>query len=500
MVRGIIWTVLLVGGAASVGFAALVSRPGVAVATGVASVATWIAWGVYSTWHWSLRRRIAEHLGPGWRKAVILTHKVKTAERVDIQSALDYMLNQMGPGEFVFGYTTYSTMGEDFEGSAPGYVQTLLNANTEPVPIRWESMPRSQTQALDCAENALYLLRTGDQAFAVAVEGRSQEARKRAILHVMARDRRTARAAVDEVVRLSHEHSVYRGQVITVQKQDSKSEDYVVEFHPIVSVPRESIILPEEVLRVIERNVLGFFHHASELRQAGQGTRHGVLLHGPPGTGKTLITRYLAGSVSPATVILLTGRQYAFLRSACMLARLLAPTLMVLEDVDLIAADRRRNRHAPLLHELMDEMDGLGTMADVVFLLTTNQPESLEAALAGRPGRVDQAIYFPLPDLDCRRRLFHEFGKQIDMSAIDVEPLLTRTDGASPAFIKELFRRATLLSLQRGFCVSPRPTQARGQRQPVALTNDDFMRALHELVESGGKLTRSFLGFPTRAD
>jgi hypothetical protein len=498
MVRGIIWTVLLAGGAASVGFVVLVSRPAVAIATGIVAVASWIAWGVFSTWHWSLRRRIAEHLGPGWRKSVILTHKVKTAERVNIQAALDHMLGQMGSGEYVFGYTAYLPMGEEFEGAAPGHIQTLLHANLEPVPIRWESIPRSQTQALDCAENAVYLLRTGDQRFALAVQGQGHETRKRAVLHVIARDRPTARAALDEVVRLSHEHSIYRGQVITVQKQDSKNEDYVVDFHPIAAVSRDSIILPEEVLRAIERNILGFFHHAAELKQAGQGTRHGVLLHGPPGTGKTLITRYLAGSVSPATVILLTGRQYAFLKSACMLARLLAPTLMVLEDVDLIAADRRRNRHAPLLHELMDEMDGLGTMTDVVFLLTTNRPDALEAALAGRPGRVDQAIYFPLPDMDCRRKLFAEFGRQLDMGAIDVEPLLARTEGASPAFIKELFRRATLLALQRGFCAAPR-TPLRGTPcQRVALTNDDLARALRELVESGGELTRNFLGFPTR--
>jgi hypothetical protein len=498
MLRGFIWTVLLVGGAASVGLAVLVSRPAVAVATGIVAVGTWIAWGVFSTWHWSLRRRLAEHLGPGWRKAVILNHKVKTAERVNIQAALDHLLSQMGSGEFVFGYTAYSPMDEEFVGTAPPMVHTILHSNLEPVPIRWESMPRSETQALDCAENALYLLRTGDQAFAVAVQGQSNGARKRAVLHVIARDRPTARAAIDDIVRLSYERSVYRGQVITVQKQDAKSDDFVVDFHPIAAISRESIILPEEVLRSIERNVLGFFHHAAELKQAGQGTRHGVLLHGPPGTGKTLITRYLAGSVSPATVILLTGRQYAFLKSACMLARLLAPTLMVLEDVDLIAADRRRNRHAPLLHELMDEMDGLGTMTDVVFLLTTNQPEALEAALAGRPGRVDQAIYFPLPDIECRRKLIQEFGKNLDMGAIDIEPLLARTEGASPAFIKELFRRATLLALQRAFCAAPRAARSNSLRKPVALTSDDFTLALRELVESGGELTRSFLGFPTR--
>src|SRR5262249_50698470 len=155
--------------------------------------------------------------------------------------------------------------------------------------------------------------------------------------------------------------------------------------------------------------------------QAGQGTRHGVLLHGPPGTGKTLVTRYLAHAANPATVILLTGRQYAFLRPSIQMARLLAPALVVLEDVDLIAADRRRNRHAPLLHELMDEMDGLTAGVDVLFLLTTNRPEVLEAALAARPGRVDQAIYFPLPDLECRRRLFGQYSQGLNTATVNIE-------------------------------------------------------------------------------
>jgi ATP-dependent 26S proteasome regulatory subunit len=192
----------------------------------------------------------------------------------------------------------------------------------------------------------------------------------------------------------------------------------------------------------VDRNVLGFLRHREALRTAGRATRHGVLLYGPPGTGKTLVTRYLARSCSPCTVLLLSGRQYAFLRPTCQLARLLAPSVVVLEDADLIAAKRDKNRHAPLLHELMDEMDGLGPDVDCVFLLTTNRPESLEPALVARPGRIDQAIYFPLPDLECRRRLFTRFGVGLDVSAIDLAPLLARTEGASPAFLKELFRRA----------------------------------------------------------
>jgi ATP-dependent 26S proteasome regulatory subunit len=52
----------------------------------------------------------------------------------------------------------------------------------------------------------------------------------------------------------------------------------------------------------------------------------------------------------------------------------------------------------PLLNKLLNEMDGLKQDADILFVLTTNRPEQLESALAGRPGRIDQAIEVPLPD------------------------------------------------------------------------------------------------------
>jgi ATP-dependent 26S proteasome regulatory subunit len=210
-----------------------------------------------------------------------------------------------------------------------------------------------------------------------------------------------------------------------------------------------------------------------------------VLLYGPPGTGKTLVTRYLASAAAPATVLLLGGRQYAALRPTCQLAKLLAPSVVVLEDVDLIAQDRQSNRHTSLLHDLMDEMDGLGAGSDVLFLLTTNRPEILEPALAGRPGRVDQAIYFPLPDLECRKRLFGQFSGGMNVVGVDIDPLLRRTEGASPAFIRELFRRSALMAAERG---------ARGE--PLPMRQEDFGRALRELVETGGEYTRRFLGFP----
>ena len=57
-----------------------------------------------------------------------------------------------------------------------------------------------------------------------------------------------------------------------------------------------------------------------------------------------------------------------------------APSIVILEDVDLIAEERANNRCPTVLHELMDEMDGVGAQTDCIFLLTTNRPEILEPA------------------------------------------------------------------------------------------------------------------------
>ena len=60
------------------------------------------------------------------------------------------------------------------------------------------------------------------------------------------------------------------------------------------------------------------------------------------------------------------------------------------------------------------------------------------------------------------------------------------TEGASPAFLKELFRRVVLMAAERG-----------ERSRPLRIAPADFERALRELVEFGGDLTRNFLGFPS---
>src|SRR5262245_17242242 len=446
------------------------------LAIGILLLAFVIGFVVAANYFMAVARAVNSHLGLHWKKATVLTRPMLNWERVNLFLALESLREETPDAHRIIGM---------------GYFNDLTSALTQGAsrnaPVEYAVRPTSLSTSVKVVMSGLYLLRPSRMApFAVMIS--------RAALEVMAATAEEAQAALDRILAEAQKRNVYRGQVLVVEQAGYSpaadgERDFQIQFHDLPKVAREEIILPEEVLKVVERNVIGLLAHADVLRRAGRGTRHGVLFHGPPGVGKTLVTKYLARACPTYTVILLTGRQIRLVRESCILARLLQPALIVIEDVDLIAADRSQNFDTTLLHDLMDEMDGLGPKADVIFLLTTNRPRILETALAARPGRVDQAVYFPLPDHDCRRRLFAHFSSGLDLSAVEIEPLLDRTDGASPAFIAELFRKAALLAAERG-----------ERSDPLKLTTADFTNAIRELVEFGGILTQQLLGYRTDPD
>ena len=130
---------------------------------------------------------------------------------------------------------------------------------------------------------------------------------------------------------------------------------------------------------------------------------------------------------------------------ACSVARTLQPSVVVVEDVDLIAEQREHGEgEHPLLFQLLNEMDGLGEDLDVTFLLTTNRADLLEPALAQRPGRVDHAALLPLPDAAARLRLLHLYQGSLVLDLSDPDAVIGRTEGVTASFMKELLRRAAL--------------------------------------------------------
>ena len=299
-------------------------------------------------------------------------------------------------------------------------------------------------------------------------------------LEILAADQAAATATRDEIERLIRAHDVFRGQVLSFSASEHHGNELVT-FLPRPVIAAQDVVLPEGVLENIERHVIGVAEWSRELLDAGQHLKRGLLLHGPPGTGKTHTIRFLTGRLTSSTIILLTGRSIRFIDQAAALARRLQPSMVVLEDVDLVATDRDLAQDGnPLLFSLLDAMDGVGADADVTFALTTNRADILETALADRPGRVDLAIEIPRPDARCRLRLLRVYARDLAIDA-DLDEVAAGCEGVTASFIKELIRRTVLVSLRAG------------ERPPV-LRDAHFAEVLTEMSSEHHALTRALLG------
>lgn len=194
--------------------------------------------------------------------------------------------------------------------------------------------------------------------------------------------------------------------------------------------------------------MLGVSENAAALREAGQHLSRGILLFGPPGTGKTHTVRYLLSRAADTTAIVLNGDSLGHIRQASEAARELGRAIIVLEDADLVAADRDFSEgERSILFDVLDILDGLAEDADIAFVLTTNRVGVLEEALALRPGRIDLAVEIPLPDLELRRQLFARYGNSLPFTERGIEQAAEAAAGTTGSFAKEAVRRAVLNAL-----------------------------------------------------
>jgi DNA polymerase III delta prime subunit len=260
-------------------------------------------------------------------------------------------------------------------------------------------------------------------------------------------------------------------------------------------------VLPEAVLGRVERHALGVAAHRQALLAVGQHLKRGLLLYGPPGTGKTHTTRYLLGQMTGYTRLVLTGRALIGVGAITEMARELQPSVVVLEDVDLVAEDRSLGpRSSPVLFDLLDAMDGAAADADLLFLLTTNRADLLEPALAARPGRVDVAVEIELPDAAARERLLALYGRGVPLALApgDIATAVERTDGTTASFLKELIRRSVLESLHdpqgpAGGAAGDGTARPADHGGPT-VTGAHLARALDDLLDSAQGVTRTLLG------
>lgn len=418
------------------------------------------------------------HLGAVGVARSVVERELPPYEHVNLQTALDAWAAEPGRTVVVHGVTG----PPHWSGIT---LQALLGGQGLP-PLRLSApqltdLPNGPGgSTLACLQSAVLLVEDALGHYAVMVRGPERHQEPTLAVEVAGLDVADAQAVHAALDALRSRLNVYRGRVVEVVPGGMGG--LRVEFVDLPATRREDVVLPEPVLRRIERHTVEVATHAAALRSAGQHLKRGLLLYGPPGTGKTHTTRYVVGRLTGATVLLLSGRALGMVGAVTGLARALQPAVVVLEDVDLVAEDRGYGPgSSPVLFELLDAMDGAAADADLLFLLTTNRADLLEPALAARPGRVDVAVEIGLPDADARRRLLDLYGGAVplDLPETDLAVAVDRTEGVTASFLKELVRRTVLEALQAG-------------GGPV--TGEHLARALDDLLDSSQQVTRALLG------
>lgn len=190
----------------------------------------------------------------------------------------------------------------------------------------------------------------------------------------------------------------------------------------------------------------------------GRKTGGGILIYGPPGCGKTLILRAVAGEV-PCNYLSVGlheifdpyfGSTERNLHQIFETARANAPCVLVFDDLDSLAQDRRQIRESQmrnLVNQFLHEMDGIRSENQRILVIgATNQPWALDPAFR-RPGRFDQAIFVPPPDATGRAQIIELLAKDKPISNFNNAELIEATNGFSGADLKWVFDRAAELAL-----------------------------------------------------
>lgn len=406
--------------------------------------------------------------------------------RADLQRAIDHL----------FGDKTtvchFCGVRKEFSHEGITLSDCLVPSEHHPAvstPPQYEEIDIGDDQPIRCLKLGLWFLKQGEHKYVVLLAPVGHYGQVTGMQFQIATPNSPDGTKITQEFFKHLEESVlkadsYRGKILSLEQAEHSysGQSSGIKVHKLRTVDRDQVILPRKTLDLLDRNVIQFIHQRPQLARCRLATKKGLLFYGPPGTGKTHTIHYLAKALEGHTTLLVTAEQVGMLAEYMTLARLLQPSIVVIEDVDLIARDRSELNTCEevLLNKLLNEMDGLREDADILFILTTNRPEALERALASRPGRIDQAIEFPLPDDEGREKLVGLYSQGVIVADAVVQTIVQRTEKVSAAFIKELMRRSLQFRLERNGAGD--------------IELPDVEHALEEMLFSGGSLNLKLLG------
>jgi transitional endoplasmic reticulum ATPase len=211
------------------------------------------------------------------------------------------------------------------------------------------------------------------------------------------------------------------------------------------------------------RETVGFpVEHPEMFQKFGMEPSKGVLFYGPPGCGKTLLAKAIANECQsnfisikgPELLTMWFGESESNVRDVFDKARQAAPCVLFFDELDSIAKARGSSLGDAggaadrVINQILTEMDGMGKKKSVFIIGATNRPDIIDPAIL-RPGRLDQLIYIPLPDLPSRSAILKSVLRKSPVAKdVDLEFIAQHTHGFSGADITEICQRAAKTAIR----------------------------------------------------
>lgn len=265
--------------------------------------------------------------------------------------------------------------------------------------------------------------------------------REFAILSSTAAKPTAERVLADFRDRLKTAENPLRGRVLEASVNDGCVR---IAVSPTPVAGREGLVLPEALWSEIDVFLAAATSRKETLRRLGLGTNRGLLVAGPPGVGKTHLVRVIAAALAGAYTTILADANSMRHTLADLYAEsdTFGPTLVVLDDIDLVLGHRDGGANDGPLADFLAALDGVRQRGDILTIATTNDPQSLDPA-AQRTSRFDTILTLPMPDEASRARILERHLAPLGLP-LDCAAVARTLDGATGADVKEVVRRTVL--------------------------------------------------------